>query len=86
MLGVTRQDLLGQNPSLGYLPLAEIEIRQTGFEGSVIRILLQFTPDLFFGFSIFPTLLQESDRVELFGERCFPFRLQASLGTAMKKS
>ena len=79
MLGVTGQNLLGQNPPFSDPPLTEIKIRQTGLEQRLIGIFFQFPPDFLLGLLVFLALFEETDAICFFGERFFPVRLGVSL-------
>jgi hypothetical protein len=79
MLRISGQDLLGENPSLGQPPLAEMKIRQAGLERGVVRILLQPLPDLFLRLPIFSALFKGPDVIALLGEGLFPIRFQGLL-------
>ena len=79
MLGVTGQDLFDQNPPFSQPPLAEIKIRQAGFERRVVRIVLQRLPDLFLRFPIFSAFFKGPDVIGLLGERRLSIRFQGLL-------
>ena len=79
MLRISGQDLLGENPSLGQPPLAEMKIRQAGLERGVVWIVLQPLPDLFLRLPVFPALFKGPDVIGLLGERLFPLRFQGLL-------
>jgi len=79
MLRISCQDLLGENPSLGQPPLAEMKIRQAGLERGVVRILLQPLPDLFLRLPVFPALFKGPDVIGLLGERLLRIRFQGLL-------
>ncbi len=79
MLGISGQDLLGENPPFGQPPLAEIKIRQAGLERRVVRIVLQPLPDLFLRLPVFSAFFKGPDVIGLLGERLFPIRFQGLL-------
>ena len=79
MLGISSQDLLGENPPFGQPPLAEIKIRQAGLERGVVRILLQPLPDLFLRLPVFPALFKGPDMIDLLSERLVLIRFQGLL-------